>query len=111
MIMGIRNDWVHLYIFLLRLLSLLDQVKKEIQKKTLHSIEDITFAVRVTTRKFILRVVKLAEKNVHNLPNLVFIVYLTVFGNDHGDESISIFRYYKSFEQCLFINRLNIVNS
>lgn len=83
MIMGIRNDWGHLYLYLLRLIALLEEAKKDIQKRTSRPIEDIAFAMRATMRKFIMRVIKLAEKDVHNLTNLVFLVYLTVFSNNN----------------------------
>jgi hypothetical protein len=132
MIMGIRNDWGHLYLYLLRLLGLLEETKKDIHKRTNRSPEDILFAIRVTMRKFILRVIKLAEKDVHNLTNLVFLVCLTVFSNvadhtlplahDNGHDLASehplpspptshLFDYYRSFEETLFIANVNILSS
>lgn len=89
MIMGIRNDWGHLYLYLLRLLGLLEETKRDIHKRTNRSAEDIAFATRLTLRKFVLRIIKLAEKDVHNLTNLVFLVFLTVFTNN-TDIPISI---------------------
>ena len=66
MIMGIRNDWGHLYHYLLRILGLLEETKRDIHKRTNRPPEDIAFAIKVTLRKFVLRVIKLAEKDVHN---------------------------------------------
>lgn len=97
MIMGIRNDWGHLYLYLLRLLGLLEQTKRDIIKRTDRSEDDINFAIRVTLRKFVLRVIKLAERDVHNLTNLVFLVYLTVFGNEKVNKEIGLFKYYHNF--------------
>jgi hypothetical protein len=62
-------------------------------------------------RKFVLRVVKLAEKNVHNLPNLVFLVYLTVFSNTHENETGTIFRYFRTLEKYLFEGRYHLLSS
>jgi hypothetical protein len=38
-------------------------------------------ASRVCIRKFILGVLKYAEKSIENMGNIVFLVYLTVFNN------------------------------
>ena len=84
--MGMRNDWIHLYIYLLRLIGLLEEATKLIKQKTQRSHADISFAVKVSMRKFLIRIVKLAEKDVLNLPNLVFLVYLVVFANKNEHE-------------------------
>jgi hypothetical protein len=60
MIMGIRSDWGHLYLYLLRLLGLLEETKRDIQKRTSRDVVEIIVANKVTLRKFILRVIKLA---------------------------------------------------
>jgi hypothetical protein len=113
MIMGIRNHWGHLYLYLLRLMALLEEARKDIQKRNNRPSEDITFAVRATMRKFIMRVIKLAEKDVHNLTNLVFLVYLTVFSNNNDpiSEGHNLFSYYRPLEQNLFIGTYSILSS
>jgi len=47
-------------------------------------------------KKFVLRVVRLAEKDVHNLPNLVFLVYLTVFTNKCPPLANPLFHHFGS---------------
>lgn len=89
--MGIRNDWGHLYHYLLRILGLLEEAKRDIHKRTNRPPEDIAFAIKVTLRKFVLRVIKLAEKDVHNLANLAFLVYLMVFSNESKPSEFKLF--------------------
>jgi hypothetical protein len=56
-------------------------------------------------------VIKLAEKDVHNLTNLAFLVYLMVFSNDPNSNEIYLFNYYRAFESSLFIGGYHILNS
>ena len=48
----------------------------------------------MANRKFVMRVVKLSEKNVNNIANLVFLVNLTIFGNIN--KSSGHFGYFRS---------------
>lgn len=53
-----KNNWDGLYLFLLRMIGLLTEAKKDIHKKTERSKADILTACKVCVRKFILRVLK-----------------------------------------------------
>lgn len=55
-------------------------------------------AVKLANRKFVMRVVKLSEKNIYNISNLIFLVSLIVFGNIEPSENTNVFSYFKSFE-------------
>lgn len=90
---------------------MLEETKRDIHKRTNRPPEDISFAIKVTLRKFVLRVIKLAEKDVHNLANLAFLVYLMVFSNESKPNEFKLFYYYKSFEPVLFVGGYSILSS
>lgn len=58
MVISMKNNWDGLYLFLLRMIGLLTEAKKDIHKKTERSKADILTACKVCVRKFILRVLK-----------------------------------------------------
>lgn len=80
-VINMREDWLHLYVYLLRLTGIMEEIKKDIIIKNGDEEEKAELAVKMAYRKLVLRVVKLAEKNVFNMSKLIFIVSLVVFGN------------------------------
>lgn len=71
-------------------------------------------ATKICLRKFILRIVKITneERSVHNLPNLVFMVYLVIFNNspfgpNHADH---LFLYFKPLSKFLFLNKFSFIS-
>jgi hypothetical protein len=110
-VINMREDWFHLYMYLLRLNGILEEAKKDIVQKTGWSMATAALASKLANRKFVLRVVKLAEKNIYNIANLVFLVYLIIFGNPNPSPPGTIFKYYKSIEKNLFIGDPRLLNA
>jgi hypothetical protein len=105
-----KNNWDNLYLFLLRMVGILSEAKKEIHNKTQRSKQDIKMACKVCVRKFILRVIKYSEKSIENMGNMVFLVYLVVFSNDSDEQDHHIFKYFETLEKHFLIGSIAIKN-
>lgn len=113
-----RRDWPNLYRYVSRLVALMNEVKLDIKSKIDLSNLEILSATRVCIRKFVLRIIKLTERDLGSLANLVFMVYLVVFSNslrDQAEEMLIpmapiLFEYFGSLEKHLFLDRLKVVN-
>ena len=90
------------------MLGLLEEVKKDIVEKTDYDQDRASLAIKMANRKLVLRVVKLSEKNVNNIANLVFLVNLIIFSNINN--SSGHFKYFKSIEKYLFIGDPKMIN-
>ena len=105
-----REDWICLYKYILRLVGIMESAKKEIIEKTHNDPESVGLAIKLANRKFILRIVKLVEKNIFNISNMIFLVNMIIFGNSNNQTDTMVFKYFKSISGKLFIGDSCIVN-
>ena len=78
-VISLKNNWDALYMYIIRLIGLLKIATKEVRKKTERDPFEIYLAKKICIRKFVLRVLKNAEKS--NMSNMVFLIFLVVFSN------------------------------
>ena len=102
MISLLKSSWNDLYSFVVRLVALLGEAKKDIEIKTERAQYEIHLATKLFVRKLILRIIYHTDKKMENLTNIIFLTYLVAFNNENESDP-RIFEYFQMLEKYFFI--------